>query len=100
MYLKEQFKEIENIFAALKTDVLIAEPKGPERKKRLEVLTTQEEQRKAVAKSNYQEIQDNLKNAENHAKSLDLPLSQALQVLSYHELKAIHWHFDNPGITS
>ena len=96
MYLKTQIMEIEKLFASLKGDVLIAEPEGRERRKRIDQLVKQEKHEKEIAKNNYREIQDNLKNAKNLAKSLDLPLSQALQVLSYHELKGIHWHLDNP----
>ena len=99
MYLKTQIKEIENLFTSLKADVMIAEPKGPERQRRIAELTEQEKQAKESVESSYQELQVTLKRANSLAKSLKISLSEALQVLSYQELKQIHWHIDQriPG---
>lgn len=92
--LKAQMKEIETVFTALKADVMIAEPEGPERKRRIDELVEQEKQTKAEAERNYQELQVVLKDAKLLAKSLNIQLSQALQLLYYRELKQIHWHID------
>lgn len=73
---------------------MIAEPEGPERQRRIEELVKQEKQAKAAAETNYRDLQAILKSAKSLAKSLKIPLSEALQVLSYQELKQIHWHID------
>lgn len=73
---------------------MIAEPKGPERQRHTDELIKQEKQAKATAETNYRDLQAILKSAKSLAKSLKIPLSEALQVLSYQELKQIHWHID------
>lgn len=78
---------------------MIAEPEGPERQKRIDELVKQGKQAKASAKNNYQQLQAILKSTKFLAESLEISLTEALQLLSYRELKQIHFHIDQriPG---
>ncbi len=94
MYLQDQLKEIGQYYHALKADVKIAEPEGPERQKRISDLEEHEINAKASATKDYEELQAILKDAKLLAESLEVSVTEALQLISYRETKRIHFHID------
>jgi len=94
MALKNQLKEIEATFTALKADVMISETNLEKREKRLVELGEQEIQAKKELNQEYEELKNLLSEARTWSGTLKVKPNVALLLLSYRELKQIHWHID------
>lgn len=94
MSLQSRLKEVEKTFTALKADTMLAELSEKERRERLHELTQQEKLTKEELTKDCQELQQILKEARDYVKMLSCDTKEALLILSYRELKRIHWHID------
>lgn len=94
MSLQSRLKEVEKTFTALKADAMLSKLSDKERQKRLNELTQQEKQAKEETTKDCQELQSILKEARDYAKMLNCDTKEALLLLSYREMKMIHWHID------
>jgi len=92
--MKEQLMKIEELFTALKADVMIEDLGLEEREGRLIELGEQEAQAKKEINQQYEELKGILSDAKDWARILKVKPNVALLLLSYRELKQIHWHLD------
>lgn len=73
---------------------MLGELSDEERRKRLEELAQQEKQAKEGLTEDCRELQLILKEARDYAKMLGVDAKEALLILSYREMKRMHWHID------
>lgn len=92
--MREQLKNIETTFTALKADVMIGEANLEEREKRLIELEEQENQAKEELRQEYKELKSVLIEAKTWSSTLKVDMNTALLLLSYRELRQLHWHID------
>lgn len=94
MSLQSRLKEIEKTFTALKADTMLSKLNDKDQQKHLHELTQQENQAKEELTKDCQELQLVLKEARDYTKMLNCDTKEALLLLSYREMKRIHWHID------
>ena len=89
--------EIEREYAALMADVMISETDLIKRTKKIEALQKQEVENKESIKEIIKDMQAIIKLRDDYARVLDISTQDANLIMNYRELKAIHWHLDNPN---